>query len=393
MGQNRPLEMRSTIRQKHLSVVILLYLTIAFCVGFASDRNSGPPTSAQRVTGGFHTYDEVFAACSPDGRWLAFEYNEVNDPDLPRVGMMRRAQGSHVWHSVLKGKPGRHLYVGDLSWSPNSRWLALITDYPEGTQSFWSAFNPQVAKLNVDTGEVVCLTNFPAGTLLGPTTAWLRSGLIVFPGQDGNIYGVPENGGDVRKLIDVPEKQCGGVTNTLAVSPDEQQIIFEKDSGDASQTNECNALWIGDLRTNSLRRVPTDGLRPLNPFWLDEDTVLFSGIHIEGGKWLPAGIYRVSLTTERVSPVLKGLYDAPSVCDRGNTLYFSWGPSLRTKRTSRDGFNSNDYYGFHIWKVPLRDVLQPHGDGKNSGTAETVNSNTRNRSLAAPVPVPDKPQP
>ena len=120
---------------------------------------------------------------------------------------------------------------------------------------------------------------------------------------------------------------------------------------------ECNALWIGDLKTKGLRRLPTTGLRPLNPSWLDENTVLFSGIDIEGGKWLPTGIYRVSLRTGEVSPVLKGRYDAPFVCGSGKTLYFSWGPNLRAKRTSRDGGKSDDYQGFHIWKIPLRDVM------------------------------------
>ena len=340
-------------------VLMLFGSMIALQLGFANERESGLPIGAQRVTGGFHTYAEVFAACSPDGRWLAFEYNELTEPDFPRVGIMKLS--SRVWHPLLKGKPGRHLYVGDFSWSQDSRWIALITNYP-GTDNWWE-FNPQVVKVNVDTGEVVRLTNFPPGTLFGPTTAWLRSGSIVFAGSDGNIYGVPENGGDPRKFIDAPEERCGGVTNTLAVSPDEQRVIFEKDSGDASQTTECNALWIGDLRTGNLQRVPTSGLRPLNPFWLDENTVLFSGIDIEGGKWLPKGIYRVSLRTGEISPVLKGRYDSPFVCDSGKTLYFSWGTNLRTESSSRDELKSKDYYGFHIWKVPLRDVLQkPSGD-------------------------------
>ena len=267
MGQTRVLEMSDATEKKNSSALILFFgLMIALQVGFASDREPGPPTSAQRVTGNFHTYAEVFAACSPDGRWLAFEYNELNDPDFPRVGIMRLGHGSRAWRPILKGKPGRHLYVGDFSWSPDSHWLAIITDYPEGAKDLWSKFNPQVMKVNVETGEIVRLTNFPVGVQFGPTTAWLRSGLIVFAGPDGNIYSVPEGGGDPRKLIDVPEDRCGGVTNTLAVSPDEQKIIFEKDSGNESQTTECNALWIGNMKTKGLRRLPTNGLRPLNPF-------------------------------------------------------------------------------------------------------------------------------
>jgi hypothetical protein len=368
MGRIRALEMRGAKEKKYSSALILfLGLIVASQVGFASDREPGPPIGAQRVTGEFHKYAEAFAACSPDGRWLAFEYNEHNDPDFPRVGIMRLGHaGSHAWRPIFKGKPGRHLYVGDFSWSPDSRWLALITDYPDGTKNLWSGFNAQVVKVNVDTGEVVRLTNFPANTISGPTTAWPRSGSIVFTGDDENIYGVPEKGGDIRKLIDVPKDKCGGVTNTLAVSPDEQRIIFEKDSGDESQTTECNALWIGDLNTRGLRRLPTTGLRPLNPFWLDEDTVLFSGIDVEGGKWLPSGIYRVSLRTGEVSPVLKGFYDSPFVCDSGKTLYFSWGPSAQTEKPAKDARPTfNGFSGFHIWRIPLRDLLQHANDGEH----------------------------
>jgi len=336
--------------------------------GFASDRMPGPPISAQRVTGGFHTYADVFAACSPDERWLAFEYNELNEPDFPRVGIMRLGHGFRAWHPILKGKPGRHLYVGDFSWSPDSRWLALITDYPEGAKDLWTESNLQLVKMNVDTGEVVRLTNFSHGASFGPTTAWLRSGLIVFAGQDGNIYGVPENGGDPRKLIDVPGDKCGGETNTLTVSSDEQKVIFEKDSGDESQATECNALWIGDLKTRELRRLPTTGLRPLNPFWLGEDTILFSGIDVEAGRWVPAGIYRVSPRTGEVNPVLRGFYDSPFVCDSGKTLYFSWGPSPQTEKHAKDARSTfNGFSGFHVWRVPLRDVIRQTNDGERLG--------------------------
>jgi hypothetical protein len=372
MGQIRAFGMRGATEKKYSSILILFFaLMIALQMGFTIDREPGPPTSAQRVTGEFHTYAEVLAACSPDGRWLAFEYNELNDPDFPRVGIMRLGHGSLAWHPILKGKPGRHLYVGDLSWSPDSRWLALITNYPDGAKDPWLGFNAQLVKVNVDTGEVVRLTNFPPNTLSGPTTVWLRSGSIVFTGDDENIYSVPEKGGDVRKLIDVPKDKCGGVTNTFAVSPDEQRIILVKNSGDDSQTTECNSLWVGDLKTKGLRRLPTTGLHPLNPFWLDEDTVLFSGINNEGGKWLPTGIYRISLETGEVVPTLEGAYISPFVCDSGKTLYFAWGPSARTEKPAKDARPAfNDYSGFHIWRVPLRDVLQQTNDGERLGATK-----------------------
>lgn len=303
-------------------------------------------------------YDEALPACSPDGHWLAFEYHEPGDPDYPRIGIMDLRQDSHPWHPLLEAEAGRHLYAGDFSWSPDSRWLAMITDYPKGSKSFWSDSDIQVVKVNIKTHEVVRLTNFPLDTSFGPTTAWLRSGMIIFAGEDQNIYGVSEKGGTVRKRISAPTDKCGGITNTLAVSPDEQSIAFAMDWEGDAQIAECNALWIGDLRTGNLRRIPTTGLHPLSPFWLDENTILFSGINIDGGKWLPAGIYRLTLSTGNVTRLLQGNYLTPFVCDSGKMLYFSWGLNLESKTPEGDNWPTfNDFFGFHIWRVPLGDVL------------------------------------
>ena len=82
------------------------------------------------------------------------------------------------------------------------------------------------------------LTHFPQNTTVNPTTAWLRSGLIVFSALDQNIYSVCENGEDVRKLVNVPSDRCGIDPNTFAVSPDERKIAFEIDNGNESQMRD-----------------------------------------------------------------------------------------------------------------------------------------------------------
>ncbi len=348
----------SQIRNYRSGVIISLGLALAvWPVLVRSGPKSRPPTSAQEVTGAVQKYDEVLPKCSPDGRWLAFEYHEPDDPNYPHVGIMDLSQGSHPWHPLLEGKAGRHLYAGDLSWSPDSQWLALWTDYPEGRKSFWSDADIRIAKVNIYTREVVRLIDaLPDGAHVGPTTAWLRPALIVFSGMmDENIYGVSERGGKPKKLVSVPSDKCGGGTNTLAVSPDEQSIAFAMDGDGDSQIAECNAIWIADLRTGNLRRVPTTGLHPLSPFWLDPGTILFSGENNNK----PTGIYAASLNSQKVTRLLDGLYLTPFVCDTGKTLYFSWGPRLETKTPAGNDWPTfNDNYGFHIWKVPLRDVLR-----------------------------------
>jgi len=102
-------------------------------------------------------------------------------------------------------------------------------------------------------------------------------------------------------------------------------------------------------------------LHPLCPFWLDGNTILFSGINVAGGQWLPVGIYSVSLSAAKVTRLLDGRYLAPFVCDFGKTLYFSWGPTPQTEKPAKDARPPfNDFSGFHIWRVPLRDVLAQH---------------------------------
>jgi Tol biopolymer transport system component len=321
-----------------------------------SDGQSRPPAGAQEITESVHKYDEVLPKCSPDGRWLAFEYHETSDPNYPHVGIMDLSKDSHPWHELLEAKPGRHVYTGDISWSPDSKWLAVWTDYPEGTRGFWSDADFHIARVNIHTAEVVRLTDaLPEGARVAPTTAWLRSGMIVFSGMmDGSIYAVSQKGGKPQKIVPVPKVTCGGGTNTLAVSPDEQRIAFAMDADGAEQISECSALWIADLPTGNLRRVPTADLHPLSPFWLDKDTILFSGE--KDNK--PAGIYRLSLSTGTLTPILEAHYLTPFVCDSDKMLYFSWGPNLESKTPSSGAWPTfNDFAEFHIWRVPLSDVL------------------------------------
>jgi Tol biopolymer transport system component len=321
-----------------LCLCVALFLQAAV----AHRQASSPPDGARQVTVGMPMNDEVVAQCSPDGRWLAFEYHETGNPLYPNVGIVRRDQGVGSWHPLLKAK--EYDYLGDFSWSPDGRWLAAITGIAKSS-------NMQVVKIELRTQRMIALTHLPPYENVGPTTAWLRSGLIVFSGlQDGSIYGVPAKGGKVRKLVNVPSAKCGGETNSFAVSPDARRIAFAMGMDGTSQAGECNALWIADLGTGSLRGVQTAGLYPVTPFWLSGDTILFSGLD---NAEKPLGIYSVSLSTGQVDRLLQGAYLSPFVCDSGKTLYFSWAPALSTKDFVWHDFHiSNAFHGFHIWRMP-----------------------------------------
>jgi hypothetical protein len=105
------------------------------------------------------------------------------------------------------------------------------------------------------------------------------------------------------------------------------------------------------------------------------------------------GIYSISLSAGKVTRVLDGLYLTPFVCDSGKMLYFSWGPNLEAKTPSGDAWPTfNDFSGFHIWRVPLGDVLRQHSGEEHSGVSETVDPKTGNVHLQVPIPVnPQKP--
>lgn len=334
-------------------IYAIVFCFLLDCSLLFSQDVTSLPASAEQVTGSSNKGYEVLPACSPDGLWLAFEYTENTDPRDPHVGILRLDR-SGSWRPVISPQPGHYLFVGDLSWSPDSRWLAVITDYPNGRESAWSDSNLQVAKINIYTQEVVRLTNFPVGTTLGPTTAWMRSNLIVFPGPSGDIYGISPSGGKSRKLVNVPKKRCHAGTNTLAAAPDTERVAFVMDAKDDNEVGECSALWVSNIRKGNLQRIATKGLRPLSPFWLNRDTILFAGRNANDD---PIGIYSVSLSTKKIVPLLEGAYLTPTVCG-STTLYFSWRlANGDPKRTDEVLSVPSDLYGFHIWKVPLRDVL------------------------------------
>ncbi len=318
---------------------VVLTLLLIRPSAVATDTRIGKPGHRQRVTGG--PYAEAAPMCSPDGRWLAFEYFDAKHPDAPQIRIMQRDGGLESARPLIDAMQ----YSGDMSWSPDSHWVALQMDFPTRDQSGPRTDDEQIVKINIQTHELIKLTHFAPNTAIDPTTSWLRTGWIIFSATGDDIMGVPEGGGDLRKFAHLPLDRCSGGMDTLAGSPDGRRIAFEM----LNFNPECNALWIADAETGNTVRVPT-GVHPASPSWLDDNSLLFSG-ESDDGK--PVGIYRISLRTGKVVRLLEGAYLTPFVCDSGKTLYFSFGPKLQVK-----GNSWNQFYGFHIWKVSMRDLLQ-----------------------------------
>ncbi len=167
---------------------------------------------------------------------------------------------------------------------------------------------------------------------------------------------VSTKGGKVRKLVSLPRQQCGDNVSTFAISQDERRIAFAIEPASENESDGCTALWVANLTTGAVHAILTPSLYPVTPFWLNANTILFSGMDKEEN---PLGIYELSLPSGAVTPIVKGLYLSPFVCDSGRTLYFAWAPKLAGKDFVWHYLHlGNPFYGFHIWRVPLHDVLQ-----------------------------------
>jgi Tol biopolymer transport system component len=327
--------MRGAGLERAILGLALLGMSLAEPPGVANYNKPVPPARSQRVTDG--PFAEVAPMCSPDGRWLAFEYFGAEQSDTPQIRIMRRHADLSSARPLIDVKQ----YNGDMSWSPDSRWISVQMDFPTAEQNGPRTDDAQIAKINIYSHEVIKLTDLARNADVDSTTSWLRTGWIVFSAIDDTLYAVPDGGGGrLRSLSHLPTSLCSGGMDTLGGSPSGQRIAFDMSDFD----KQCDVLWIADVKTGRVTSVPTD-VHPVSPFWLDENTILFSG---ENDNQEPIGIYQVSLRTGRVDRLLIGMYLTPFVCDSGRTLYFSFGSELQ-----RTGKSWNPFYGFHIWKMPM----------------------------------------
>jgi len=307
----------------------LVFLTVVFWFGlsiFPCDRNEVHQIT--QITSG--PIGEIGPRCSPDGRYLAFEYFSAEHPNAVQVWSMPIA-GEFSEAKSLLGYTGKS--YGEISWSPDSAWLSFIG----GSRDSSGVISDQVFKINVASQKVAQLTNFPSRTSLGAGTSWSKDGQIAFE-MDDDIYVVPQSGGAVAKLVSVKTELPGIGPFFPSWSPDGGRVAF------VGRTAQKNSLYVADLGNHRIEKI-FDGVGDDAPWWLDDRHVLSS--HVEGQSH--SSIWMIRVRDKRGVRLTQGFYDiSPVGCVGGKQFYFS-----RNKDISQGG--GSLMRGFHIWKAPIPD--------------------------------------
>lgn len=312
------------LRTKHLMV-----LGVVLCFGpsiFPSDRNKG--NQIVQVTSG--PVGEVGPQCSPDGRHLAFEYFSAEHPKAVQLWVMP-TKGEFSDAKPLLGYTLGESY-GEISWSPDSRWLSFI----RGTESN-GVISDQVFKVNVARQNTISLTKFPTGTSLGAGTSWSKNGQIAFE-MDGDIYAVSDSGGRVAKLVDVKNILPGVSPFYPSWSPDRNHVAF------VGRSEHERSVYVTDLTRHTIEKIFT-GVADDGPAWLDDRHILSSREESQSH----SSIWIVDVHRKHGVRVTEGFYDiSPATCVSGGYLYFSRNQDIAQ-------VNGALTRGFHIWGAPMRD--------------------------------------
>jgi Tol biopolymer transport system component len=303
-------------------------------VSFKVEQLQGRPAAAEQLT--FGAVGEIEPNIAPDGRWLAYQYFSEQNPHEPRIGIM------DTLTDFQSAKPlvDHHGYAGEMSWSPDSKWLSFT-----GLEKEAGSSTEQIYRVNVVTKEILQVTNFPRGTLIGDSTTWSKSGVIGFE-QNGIIYGVNVSGGEDVELLDTRAALGNRRPSTIRLSPDGTTLLFSVET----KLHESE-IWVANLRSKLFRRL-TRNHYDLFATWYDERHVAFSRETKNGG----SNIYVLDLDTRKLYGLTFGHVDFMSSADPARKiLYFS--------RNSRMPNRSDDgpfFSGFHAWqmKVPPN-VIRP----------------------------------
>jgi Tol biopolymer transport system component len=311
-----------------------------FCILFALLSRVQCTSELEQVT--FGPVAELGPQCSPDNRWIVFEYfHESGESRGPQIWMMPESGDFRSARPLIDdGK-----YHAGISWSPDSQWISFVMS--QKRQQDDPFLSSQIYKANIRTGKIVQLTDFEAHTALGEDTAWSQNGLIAFE-KEGDIYAIPAVGGAVFKLLDASSQgvQIGELSG-LAWSRNGKYLAFS--ANQEGQPTEDSAIWNMDVQEKQLRQLPT-GPGSGCPFWISDSTLLFC----RGEKGGAVKIYSYSLRHGRTTELTSGPIDLPGcVVPATGRLFFNHGKSSQLE------FETLALPKLHIWKKRLsRSVMR-----------------------------------
>ncbi len=275
---------------------------------------------------------ETEPSISPDGRWIAFQYFSVNSPDVPQIWVMETARGFASARPLVDGLG----YAAEISWSPDSVWLSFISSTTVSQRT-----TEQIYKINVATNELAQITHFPAGTLLGDSTAWSSKGLIAFE-RESDIYGVWDSGSGEVLLLGTSSVLSDRRPSNIRFSPDGNLLTFSAENRDQNESE----IWVADLRDQSINRL-TKLHFDIFPSWVGQQRIAF----VRETKDETSKIQILSLSNGALRSITSGHVDiTPCVDVVGHQLYFS-----RKGKVPEEFKNVGFLVGFHIWKLTLKE--------------------------------------
>jgi Tol biopolymer transport system component len=291
----------------------------------AEQLQSRPATAAEQLT--FGTVGESEPNVAPDGRWLAYQYFSEKNPHEPRIGILDTLTGFQSARPLVD----QHGYAGEMSWSPDSKYLSFISVEETAGNS-----TEQIYRVNVVTKEIVRVSTFPRGTLIGDSTSWSKGGVIGFE-QDGRIYGIDVNSGKDVELLDTRAALGSRRPSNIRFSPDGKTLLF---SVEAKQGG--SEIWMADLQSKLFQRL-TSSHFDLFATWYDDHHIAFSRETRSGN----SSICILDLGNGKIYRLTHGYVDFVSSADSSrNILYFS-----RKGRISNRSDGRTFFSGFHVWQM------------------------------------------
>lgn len=280
---------------------------------------------------------EAGAIPSPNGKFLAFERFGENEGGSPKVWVMPISGGLDDARLVVDGTSfGQSWYVGEISWSPDSQWIAFIGHPVTG-----GAVTEQVFKVNIETRQAVQLTRFEGPTSLGAGTSWSKSGQVLFV-KDGDLFHVSESGGPAIRVLDVQSSALELTPYFPVWSPNEEHIAFIG----RQKARGKKALYVANAKEGNFKKL-IEAVWDDGPYWLNTTHILITVPDNAGPKT------RIALTSVRSPKVVyltKDYQDVtPSVDVTTRSLFFS-------RRRVRPGAQTSITEGFHIWRIEFRDL-------------------------------------
>jgi len=278
----------------------------------------------------FGPIGEIEPNISPDGHWLAFQYFPENKLRSTQIWVMEISKG----FTSARRLATQLDYAGEMSWSPDSKWISFISSENKPGRN-----TDQIYKVSVHTNEIIQITAFPKGTLIGDSTTWSPNGLIGFE-KDGIIYCVRHTGGKEVQLLDTRAALSNQKPSYLRFSLDGKMLVFSVENAQQDQSS----IWLANLESMSLREL-TGHYFDLFPTWIDDGHILFTRQNEK--KWSEVEV--LSLRTGNLGRITSKHVDiTPSTDPSSNALYFS-----REGQVPKELQNADFFVGFHIWRMPI----------------------------------------